>query len=1168
MVGITVDPSPRPSSLTSLQRKHIKQQIFFLLCLSFAFMPVSSFRNSCVQTLAFHTATRSPTEMSRSDNVLLEQGMIQRWTVLSENIRKQSPPRRIVAMSVTNMESDLNSSIEELESLRRERKTSTTQQEETGQSSPAIMPDSQQVDEKQQPHQQRSSSTTNGQPKPTLKTILNKPLGELTQSNLSSLCNSIRHTRKGSSFHNLGTLERILLEIDHNNGGSSTGRPILKSIHVFSLLTALSGDIRSWKQQQHGNRRKFTSSQQIDVKDIQRLVNVVTLLSEQRKSSDLAPGCYTEDVPSFATMIAAKASWWEETSTAAVDAALLFLGMVEKEDSDKEWDPRLIGSVVDALARVGRAEEAQALMGRAMGVDIPYFDSRSNNDVEKEEEEEEETNVSTSDSINTKRLDPSHASPCYDALLRAWSKKALLSSQSKQPDNNPAVKERNYQNAKKKKITPETLSSMAQARHILLNHIPSLQSSSEQQLVIITNKTCTAVLQGYALGLGVEAENTLMELEALHLSPLYSTSSLSSTMIFSSSLDVANYNTVLHAYSQSQDSDNVVSSAEILFTSMKEQTPLSLSVKTLTIKSVSGGPSSSAFSVIPPHPDFISYSSMLNCYSKHGMVDNAEKLLDEMNEKGYVPNAACFLPVIQGLEHSNDASAPDRVLSLIERSNRSLKRPNRLLYIAALRCMRRHGRGMEAEIILERFHQAYPNRGCPDVYSYMLVLRAWEKTKPKSNRQIAAKRAKIFFFDDMEKRVEASLLPTLDVNAYNIILNCYARAGEADDAEQLLTSLEDWNVPTVQPNSKSYSLAIKALANSDAKDSVHRAWKVMYRLGFPLHKPVPFNVSIDNFNSMLKLFAKRGMASDAEALLNNMGELVVDGTINSGGPDIQSYEAVLEALGRCGDAPDAPSRAEALMTRLEVMNELKGGDVQPISLLAYNTLLNCYANAGMAGKAERLLERLNDADSFSFGSTIKAIANSGASQLVAISRAESLAKTITGNEVIFAHRLKLAAKFGMGSEAEQLIQQMLFEHVNPGVIHYTAAMNAWAKSTDVNALSRAEMLWKQMEEMFELDRGAYHGLLLNYSTRGNSKKARLFLQRMLDSPNNVDVKPCKVSFTMVMDAYARSKSSNAGQKAEELLDQMRELHATGNHDVEVSITNMVPLLRWIIAFYN
>jgi hypothetical protein len=81
------------------------------------------------------------------------------------------------------------------------------------------------------------------------------------------------------------------------------------------------------------------------------------------------------------------------------------------------------------------------------------------------------------------------------------------------------------------------------------------------------------------------------------------------------------------------------------------------------------------------------------------------------------------------------------------------------------------------------------------------------------------------------------------------------------------------------------------------------------------------------------------MATEAEALLNKMDE-IVDGAVKAG-PDIQSYEAVLEALGRCGDA-DAPARAEALVTRLEVMSEL-GGYFQP-SLLAYNSLLNCYAN--------------------------------------------------------------------------------------------------------------------------------------------------------------------------------------------------------------------------------
>jgi pentatricopeptide repeat protein len=91
-----------------------------------------------------------------------------------------------------------------------------------------------------------------------------------------------------------------------------------------------------------------------------------------------------------------------------------------------------------------------------------------------------------------------------------------------------------------------------------------------------------------------------------------------------------------------------------------------------------------------------------------------------------------------------------------------------------------------------------------------------------------------------------------------------------------------------------------------------------------------------------------------------------------------------------------------------------------------------------------------------------------------------------------------------------------------------------------------------MEEIcFGLDRAAYHGLLLNYSTRGNSNKAGLLLQRMLGSLN---VKPNRATFTMVIDSYARSKSTDAGQKAEELLDQMRELHASGNDEVEVCVS--------------
>lgn len=53
---------------------------------------------------------------------------------------------------------------------------------------------------------------------------------------------------------------------------------------------------------------------------------------------------------------------------------------------------------------------------------------------------------------------------------------------------------------------------------------------------------------------------------------------------------------------------------------------------------------------------------------------------------------------------------------------------------------------------------------------------------------------------------------------------------------------------------------------------------------------------------------------------------------------------------------------------------------------------------------------------------------------------------------------------------------------------------------------------------------------------------------ILDSDN---ISPNRNTFTMVIDSYSRASSNtNAGLKAEELLDQMRQLQAAGNSDVE------------------
>ena len=700
-------------------------------------------------------------------------------------------------------------------------------------------------------------------------------------------------------------------------------------------------------------------------------------------------------------MIAAEASRREPS---AVDVAMTALDYYER-DRQGGWDPRLAGAALDALARAGRAEEAQALLERALGTALPRVDGRlpsttraGGNGSEGEARDGDGDGDAAPAAGATRCLNPSRAGRCYDALLRAWAARALdLARAAPEEDSSDegrdpletgttragaeAEKEGRSHDVDDRSGRSAVTAAMAQARRIALDHMPS-------HSVPVTNRTCAAVLAGYAsLGMSAEAERTLVELEALHAAPADATSSSPARP---SSLDTACYNAVLHAHGESRDPEATTKAATML-AAMQERTPWR------------GGTPGSGVSVVPPRPDLVSYATVLRCHAERGAVDAAEALLNDLHHDGrQLPPAtvACYLPVVQALGRSDARDAPERVLEWLARAGARrgaaarVGRERRPLYVAALRCMARHGRGEEAEAVLREFRAACPGRrGGPGMAAHASVLQAWEKTKaPRARRAAAAARAGAFV-RKMERRARAGLLPRMpDVAAYDAVLGCCARGGEAAEAERLLAALEgtapgrsDYDCgASVRPSTKSYVHVIKAWALSDAHDAVERARHVLYRLGFPRDAqakvaPGSVDIPIEVFNSLLRLYAKRGLASEAEALFSRIDRLMVEGAMTGDGPDIRSYEAVLEALGRCKDA-DAPARAESIVTRLEVTSEM-GGGARP-TLLAYNSLLNCYANAGMAGKAERLLERLTNPDSVSFASTMKAIANSGQSQVL------------------------------------------------------------------------------------------------------------------------------------------------------------------------------------------
>lgn len=973
-------------------------------------------------------------------------------------------------------------------------------------------------------------STLRQQPRRPIGAIAKKKIGKLSPSELKGLLASIRHVRKNESGKALRTLERILLELEYNYDNGKIAKEdawrstVLRPVQVFGFLSTFSRDVKAWKAKQIRNKKKSNyiqpNYQKVRVRQINSLIRVVDLLRRLRGSTFVDPRCYTPDVPSFAAMIASDASCWERSTC---DAALKFLELVDHDEASDEADPRLVGAVLNSFALWGRAEEAQEILCQVTGMKIES-DIRSST---------RSKTISKTPLELSKKLPMESACPCYDAVLRAWAQRAVQSV------------------ARAGKWKTASLC-MEQGRNILVNQMMRNQDLS------ITNQTVSALLNGYsALGQGQKAEALMMEVESL-LATSSSAGSLSA-----SSLDVGNFNSVLHACSLSHSVDDV-EIAERIFASTRDQTPLG-------VVSTGSPDNMSPFHIIPPKADLISFSTMISCYCNHGKLEQAESLLSDMHDDASLvkPTVACYLPVLKELGRNGESDAAcERILLWLEtienESEERKMKSSRLAYISALRAARDHGRPDVATKILDMFDKAVRGGGGPDLRTYLLALRSFENSHNRTASTEGAER----LFRSIVNKVEEGQLSGLNVDAYKILLSCYARAGEGGKAEDLLKELEakaESDPSLYKPDSRIYSLVIKALALSGDKNAVTRAWRVMSKAGYPYEQETTRlpgtrspDLTVDVCNNMIKLLGKNSLASDAEGVFNTMDELRIL-------PNLKSYEAILTALARSDD-PGTPERAEALVTRLEVSSEMGYADVQP-SLLLYNTLLNILANFGRTGKAQRLLERLDRPDRYSFGTTIKAIANRGKSAQQSIIQADLLEKRLQeeetedgrSNEIVLAHRLKLLAKFGMGKEAEDLIRRKERDGLVPvDMVHYTAAINAHAKSMAKNAVKKAEALFSVMDEKFDLDLAAYHSLLLVYSNRGNVRMTRDLFNDILSHPV---LRPNRITFTIVMEAYVRRKNKHAGERAESLLNQMIELHAAGNEDVEPDRVTHASIIR-------
>jgi pentatricopeptide repeat protein len=170
------------------------------------------------------------------------------------------------------------------------------------------------------------------------------------------------------------------------------------------------------------------------------------------------------------------------------------------------------------------------------------------------------------------------------------------------------------------------------------------------------------------------------------------------------------------------------------------------------------------------------------------------------------------------------------------------------------------------------------NKNChPDIHTYNTILNELLK----SNLLDAAEKA--------EKIFNAISLP--DTVVYNTFINILAKKG---DVARVLNMLQrkklDFGAGHKKgrcPNARTYTIALKALQKSNQSDAVETAEQIFASIDLP---------DSFTFNSMINLYAERGMGAQAVSLVRRMQRDFASGTNRACMPDKVTKSTLLKAL--------------------------------------------------------------------------------------------------------------------------------------------------------------------------------------------------------------------------------------------------------------------------------
>ena len=300
------------------------------------------------------------------------------------------------------------------------------------------------------------------------------------------------------------------------------------------------------------------------------------------------------------------------------------------------------------------------------------------------------------------------------------------------------------------------------------------------------------------------------------------------------------------------------------------------------------------------------------------------------------------------------------------------------------------------------------------------------------------------------------------------------------------------------PNRFNFNLIINALAQTGEMWAAQAAENI---LDFMFKQCTPVDVDVNANAKANANGAKANGAKSKSKRPKSHPQLT---------PSIETINGCINAWAHCTPTvTTAPSRAEAILEKLNALQQMgKLSDVTPDNV-SYNTIIKAYANGADAKRAEAILETM-----------------------------------------------------------VELYQSTGDEKIKPDIISYSSVLNAYAKaaSKDPNASKKSEEILMQMVKMQEeedrrlarnidkkriVNTWCFNTVLNAYAVQGAGSRASTLLAQMESmSESDEMLKPDTYSFNTVLKALANSKEKGSVDRARQILDKMEERYARGDMSVK------------------